>query len=347
MRVAFSESHDEILNSTNNTELQSILKDLDFSISFIREEFNNLNINNVQVLIVGGPTEPFSHSEVVILEKFVEKQGGFVLLLSVAGGDLGDSNLSELTRRFEFEFNPDFVESFKHNENNNPRIPILRYIKRNFPFTKGVKKIIYTGCSISKLDSSIEGFLFTDKDSIPTVAPLAVISNEKNIIGIGSASIFNDTLIKKFDNMRLIRQILKHVKDEILEKEKELRTKYKNLTVSKALKLLEHQITINIKLLDDVSNTIDSMWNRITQSISRDAKKDVENNLKKSYKLILHKIDTLASQIARKNAEFSFLGEEYNRESNQLLNTWYISEAEAREKLDMIRNNLVARIENS
>ena len=344
LKIAISEAHNELLNSSNTLSLQSIAKELDFSIAFIKDMITDRNIYNYQVIIIGGSTEPLEYSEISIIEKFVN-HGGFLLIFSVAGGDIGNSNLSELSRRFEFEFNPDYVESYKHNLNGNPRIPIIYFIKKNFPITKNINKIAYAGCSISILDSDVKGVLFTDKDSIPTMAPVGVISETKNIIGLAGSSLFNDTLIEKYNNKKFIKNIFRFISNILRKREKELRNKYENLTISKAIKLFEHQISINSRSMNEIDILIDKLWSRIIEQSSRIDVARLKDNLKKSYKLIIYKIDALASQVSEKKAEFSFFGQEFEEASNELLNSWYSLEAEKREKLDMIRNNLLVRID--
>jgi len=346
IKIIMTEVHGEILNSTNSLKLQNVIKSSNFSIHFLKGKIDAKVLRNYHVLIIGGPTVPLDLSEILAVEKFVN-QGGFLVLLSVAGGDLSNNNLSELSRRFEFEFNPDYVEDYKHNINNNPRLPIIRYIKKGFSITKSVNKIVFTGCSISVLDDSVKGFLYTDKDALPYMATLGVVSLEKNIIGLSSSSIFNDTLLDKFDNKRLLQNILNYIESIFKKIEKELRVKHKNLTPLRASKIIEHLIMLNSKKLEEIDKLIDKMWSRIIDQIPRLENKIILENLEKSYKLILQKIDLLDFEVGQKNSEFNFLGEKYQESVQQAMNRWYEIEAEKREKLDMIKNNLLTRINNS
>ncbi|MHA1230163.1 MAG: hypothetical protein ACTSRP_16535 [Candidatus Helarchaeota archaeon] len=343
LKIAISEAHNEILNSSNSLKLQDIIKEHNFEVNFIKEYLTSNLLSSYHVLIIGGPTEPLDYSEIVAIEKFV-KQEGFLILMSVAGGELSGNNLSELSRRFEFEFNPDFVEDYKHNLNNNPRLPIIHHIKKSFPFTKSINKIIFTGCSISILDESVKGFIYTDRDSIPSMTALGVISTESNVIGFSSSSIFNDTLLEKYNNKKLIDNILRYISTIFKKREKEIKDKYKKISPSKAVRLLEHLISLNTKKLKEIDGIIDNMYNRILGQISKVPIIKVKENLNKNYKLILQKIDSIAAEINNQHAEFSFLGNEYQTEAVDVLNRWYASEAEIREKLDMIRNNLLSRI---
>jgi len=345
LKIAISEVHDELLNSSNTLKLQSLANEFGFSVNFIKGKINQRILQNYHVLIIGGPTLPLDYSEILDIEQFVE-YGGYLLIFSIAGGDIDNKNLSHLSRKFEFEFNPDFVEDHKHNINNNPRIPIVHYIKKNFSITKNINKIAFTGCSMTPLDDKVHGFLFTDKDSIPFMTPLGVISSEKNVIGISSSSIFNDTLIDKFDNKKLLINIFKFIISIFKIREKQLRSKYKNISVPKALKLIEHLISINSKSLNSIDTLIDNMWKRINDLIPNQTSNYIKNNLNKSYTVILHKIDQLALQVSKKYSEFTFLGNEFQNKAQSLLNLWYEQEAEKREKLDMIRNNLLAKINN-
>jgi len=45
-----------------------------------------------------------------------------------------------------------------------------------------------------------------------------------------------------------------------------------------------------------------------------------------------------------KYSEFLILGDEFFNSTQNILNKWYVFEAEKREKLDMIRNNLLAKL---
>jgi len=212
------------------------------------------------------------------------------------------------------------------------------------PISRNINKIAFAGCSISILDPDIKGFMFTDRDSIPVITPVGVISNKYNIIGIASSSIFNDTLIQKLDNKKLIINILRYINSFFKKREKDLQEKYKNINVNKAIRLLEHEIMINSKKLEQISDLIDQMWNRLNDQLQKNDIESVQTNLNKSYKIILQKIDILALQINEKLLEFGFLGQEFQSSSQELINKWYAMEAEKREKLDMIRNNLSAKI---
>ena len=176
------------------------------------------------------------------------------------------------------------------------------------------------------------------------MTPIAVFFEEKNIIGIAGSSIFNDTLINQFDNKRLFMNIIKYIQTFYKKREKDVMEKYKNLNVNKAVKLIEHEILINSKILNAIDKTIDSLWDRMIDLTTKKDAAFIKQHLEKSYKLIVQKIDTISSQIVEKINEFSIFGDEFEEKSRDLVNNWYVLEAEKREKLDMIRNNILGRL---
>ncbi|MHA1265673.1 MAG: hypothetical protein ACTSRS_10625 [Candidatus Helarchaeota archaeon] len=348
LRVVIDQSHGEFLTIDKTEIFQTLLAEMRFILfPLIDRPITFEKIKDDHILFLGCPSIPFKEAEIQVIARFVE-QGRYLILISGSGGDYANNtNLSEIARRFEFEFNPDYVEDEKHFFNFS-RIPIIHKIKKN-PITKQVKRLVYSGCSLSILDSSPTPVLFTDSDAIPMNSPIMVISGGYHVIGIGGYSFFTDDPlfgIKAKDNIRLVYNLFNFIKTHYLKNAKlplspsPAPKRRKKLNLKSAKKQFLKLISSHIKKMNEISNAIDKYWEAGSFLIKKQLYQQAELTISTEYHKLLQTIDTIAREIGDNFSELNDLFPNFKETILGDFNKWYEIEAEIRAKLDMIRNNL-------
>ncbi len=350
LRAVIDQSHGEFLKDSNTTILQALLAEMGFIIfPLIDRPITLEQIKEDHILFVGCPSVPFQDSELRDIVKFVE-MGKFLFLINGSGGDYANnSNLSKLSRFFEFEFNPDYVEDEKHHLNF-ARIPLVQRFKKN-PIFKNVKKLVYSGCSISVLDESTSALCFTDTDAIPVNSPLMVLSGNHLVFGLGGYSLFSDDPeygIKAQDNLRFVYNLFELIKTRFGKVDKEIQNEpvisSQKITLKTAKKQFLKLISVNIQKMNELSEKIDLYWTNCSDLIKQKQYISAEKLISLEYQQLLQIITTIASEIGNNFNEYDSLFPEFKPSIVESFNQWYESEAEIRAKLDMIRNNLVSTL---
>jgi hypothetical protein len=337
------------LKISNTSTLQALLTELDIIIfPLIDRPITLEKIQDDHILFIGCPSIPFDDSEITAIVSFVE-MGKFLILTSGSGGDLANSsNLSDLSRYFEFEFNPDYVEDEKHNLNFS-RIPIIRKLKKN-PIFKHVKKIVYSGCSITVLDRSTSPLMITDSDAIPINSPVMVISENRLVFGIGGYSIFSDDPvygIRALDNLRLAYNLFELIRSRFGKKKPEetkLSAKRSKVSLKSAKKEFIKLISDRMGRLSNLSEKIDDYWAECSNLINNSRNQEAKQRISSKYNELLKNIDNFAFEIGNIYNDYEAMFPEFKKSIEKNLIEWYEIEAEIRAKLDMIRNNLVSKL---
>ena len=352
LRLVIDQSHGEFLTISKTEIFQAMLAEMEFiTFPLIDRPITLEKIKDDQVLFIGCPSDSFADSEISAIIQFVE-MGNFLVLVSGSGGDFANNtNLSQITRHFEFEFNPDYVEDEKHHLNFS-RIPILHKFKktsRTKKILQRIKKLAYSGCSISILDPSTTPLVLTDSDSVPMKSPVMVLSENHRVLGIGGYSFFSDDQafgIKAMDNLRLIYNILEFIKSRSGKKAETIVaqpiTTTKRLTEKNAKKHFIKLITSNIKRMAKLSEDIDKFWEEGSDLIKNQKYSQTENLISSNYGKFLQTIDGFAQEIGNIFSEYNEIFPNFKESVFSTFNQWYETEAEIRAKLDMIRNNLIS-----
>jgi hypothetical protein len=346
LRIVFDQSHNEFLTIANTSILQALLTEMDFIVfSLVDSPITFDKIKDDEILFLGCPSTIFQESEINAIAKFVEL-GKIVLLISGSGGDYANNtNLSEIARRFEFEFNPDYVEDEKHYYNFS-RIPIIQKFSKN-PMIKQVKKLVYSGCSISILDSSTTSVLTTDSDSIPMNSPIMVTSGNRLVFGVGGYSFFSDDPtygIKALDNLRFVYNLFEYLKSNF-GKTKELKQKVaakpEFLSFKEAKKQFQKLISMKIQIMNITSEDIDKYWAECSDLLRKREYDQAETRIATNYQKFIQSIESAASEIGNFFGDYNAIYPEFKQAIQENFNQWYETEGEIRAKLDMIRNNLL------
>jgi hypothetical protein len=347
LRIIIDQSHNEFLTATNTTIFQALLTEMEIIIfSLIDSPITFEKIKDEDILFLGCPSTLFQETEINALKQFVDI-GKFLILISGSGGDYANNtNLSEITRRFEFEFNPDYVEDEKHYFNFS-RIPVIQKFKKN-PLVKQIKRLLYSGCSISILDPTTIAILSTSLDSIPKDSPIMVFSENRLVFGIGGYSFFMDDPvygIKALDNFRFVYNMFDYIKSNFgKSKEKEVKTKVpvkpEQLSFNNAKKQFFKLISLNIQKMNKLSDDIDRFWAECSALIRNQDYNQADNCISSNYQQILQTIESAAREIGNFFSEYNTMFSEFKQAIQENFNQWYETEGEVRAKLDMIRNNL-------
>ncbi len=398
-KIVLDESHNNNLDYLNSEGFQVVLNRLGGVIfRLIQPPITLEKISEEDLVILGCPTTAYSYSEIMALEKFVERGKGLVLI-SGNGGDLFyNTNLSEIGRRFEFEFNNDQVEDEKDNMGLSAVVKISKF--ETIHFSENFKYIIYSGCSINILDKSCNVIAKSNPKSSPPNTPIAVFSPNNRVFGIGGFNIFIDHPefgIDRTENLQFILTIFDYLKNQIeferdetpkilVEKpttkepelevgdksdlelidessildqlktkelegiEEHLEFEIESISPKQANKKFEEFTFFYIKKLEKISDTIDEFWLFIKKSLGLKNKKIKREVLHKvlhsKYQTFLEKIGYLASEIDVLYSVFSYTFSQDDFDSDNALINWFENEASCREKLDMIRNNLLALLDS-
>jgi len=348
LRIIIDQSHNEFLTATNTTIFQAFLNEMEFIIfPLIDIPINFEKIKDDHILFLGCPSTILQEEEINAIKQFVD-HGKFLILISGSGGDYANNtNMSEIARRFEFEFNPDYIEDEKHYFNFS-RIPIIQNFKKNL-FFKQVKRLLYSGCSISILDPSTIPILSTDSDAIPRNSPIMVVSENRLVFGIGGYSFFTDDPmygIKALDNFRFIYNLFDYIKSRIgkikgSEVKQKILAKPESLNFNNAKKQFFKLISGNIQKMNKLSDQIDKFWAECSALIKNQDYNQADNCISTNYNQILQTIDSAAREIGNFFDEYNARFPAFKQAIQEHFNRWYETEGEVRAKLDMIRNNLI------
>lgn len=387
-RIVLDECHNNNLDFLNSEAFQVMLNRLDGVLfRLIQPPIKYENIEGEDLIILGCPTTKYSSSEIDALEKFIEKGNGMILI-SGNGGDLFyNTNLNEIGRKYEFEFNDDQIEDESYNLGLSNVIKVSQF--DTVHFSNNVKFIIYSGCSINILDESCKIIARSNPGSNPPNAPVAVISPNNQVIGIGAFNLFIDHPefgIERAQNLQFVLTIFDFLKNQIEmtkegkkemvpigkismenkqevqnntfksyefqiskpEKETELKIDINKFSPKQANKKFEEFSTFYIEKLDAITEQMDEFWLFIKKTISESKEANlyekIEKQISSKHQEFLELIGKLAKKIDEVFSTFCSNFSEADFDSNKALNDWFENEASCREKLDMIRNNLMAML---
>ena len=107
------------------------------------------------MIVIGGPREStFEIEEINVLEEYVKK-GGNLLVISDEGGDFSTgTNLSDLTTKFGFMYNPDVISDSMNYSGNQNRIVVSQIEPHST--TRGVDQLLISSTCSIHVDELIE-----------------------------------------------------------------------------------------------------------------------------------------------------------------------------------------------
>ncbi|MFW9895595.1 MAG: hypothetical protein ACFFD7_07315 [Candidatus Thorarchaeota archaeon] len=156
--IGFDYTHNNQLIIENNAfnDFIQYLFDSNFQLGKIEAGITLEKLNNYDILIIGVPSSgpDLDQDEIKELVSYV-KDGGSLLIINDGGGDYENkNNLSELSKNFGIEFNPDklFDNQYFFTDNSHP---VVKDFSSHF-ITRDITQFIHSnGCTL-KIDKSIE-----------------------------------------------------------------------------------------------------------------------------------------------------------------------------------------------
>ncbi|MHA1489689.1 MAG: Gldg family protein [Promethearchaeota archaeon] len=242
--IGLDYSHNNILTleATSYSEFTQFLFASGYKLGKIQAGFDSLEkLKQYNCIIVSSPKNSFlSLEEIDILVEYV-KNGGGLLITSSKGADLANqTNLSELTQRFGFEFVQDEIFDSVNYINLQKR-PLLTKFKPHI-ITEQIKKIVFSSaCSLKildfvkdekdiKIDQVVktglnswrkrfdgEEWIEEDSPNIPLVVTVEYYKGK--VVSFGNLSIFSslgrEYGFTAFENDTLIANVLRWLSTDI------------------------------------------------------------------------------------------------------------------------------------
>ncbi len=154
----FDYSHSNVLTieAPSYSDFTQFLFGSSIRIGKIEAGFSSLDkLQKYQMIVIGGPREStFEIEEINVLEEYVKK-GGNLLVISDEGGDFSTStNLSDLTTKFGFMYNPDVISDSMNYSGNQNRIVVSQIEPHST--TRGVDQLLISSTCSIHVDELIE-----------------------------------------------------------------------------------------------------------------------------------------------------------------------------------------------
>jgi len=154
--IVFDYSHNNTLTleSPSYADFTEFLFGSSFALGKIQAGFTSVDkLKKYNMCVIGGPRESvFQPNEIDVIVNYV-KNGGNLLVINDEGGDYGtNTNLSDLTRHFGFEFNSDIMfDSMNFLSSQQNRV-VINEIEPHL-ITRNIDSIVQSSaCSIKLLD---------------------------------------------------------------------------------------------------------------------------------------------------------------------------------------------------
>ncbi|MHA1785547.1 MAG: Gldg family protein [Candidatus Helarchaeota archaeon] len=376
--ILIDEAHANQINLYTFKGLEEIIIKHDIiPYRLIQKPITSEQIRDEDILFIGAPGQPFLEDEIMTIQRFVERENKILIIVYGTSSEF-NSNLGLMVQKYGIDFNYDLVHDNKNNKMGQ-YIPIIKNISKHF-ITKGIKKINYSGSSINIYDNSSIPLALSSNTAIPPQKPVMVLGCNEKLIVIGGPSIFSDAEfgLSAADNKKLIENLFKyclkkitgkisqisrdHAKqarllrrqEEKARKEQEkLERKRKKLNLKDQLKQLSKNMNEKNQEIKKIEKEADAFWTKISELISTAKNLKELNDLKEDMNAYYGKLRDHVGEIRDEalnlyydvQALFSD-PEKFQIDSQDIINSLYVAEAEAETKLDMVRNNLIQLYNN-
>ncbi len=212
-RIIIDESHEEFLFLANTEGLQLIFSKLDCVVlPYVIKPITYEKIRDDHVLILGAPQERFTDGEIEAILRFVNDGKILILISSNLGDSFYGTNLNFIARQFDFEFNEDQLEVRGDERVLSNVVGVNNF--RTLRFSSNVRSILYSGCTIQLLDSSVKVIAESDATTIPAHAKIAVLSENERVFGIGGFNLFIDHGeygLERENNLEFLYDVIAHL----------------------------------------------------------------------------------------------------------------------------------------
>lgn len=244
IQIALDNSHNNLLTleASSYADFTQFLFTSGYKIGKIELGFNSYeNIRQYAAIIISTPKNiELTTKEIEVLEEYVRKGGGMLIIGSQGGDYSNRTNLNELTKKFGFEFVNDEVYDSVSYVNMQKR-PLISNFKPHF-ITEQVKKVVLSSsCSLNLVEvledeksvqveelinagincwrKNYDGKDWIEEDSPKIPLMFAVEYHEGKVVSFGTTSIFSslgrEYGFTAFDNDIIIANILRWLTTDI------------------------------------------------------------------------------------------------------------------------------------
>jgi len=238
-------------------ELKKLFKKLDFEVKEIRE-FNSqtINLDNGEILILGGPQETYNKEEIDLIHKFVKKSGSLFVMHNYGGDKRNKTNLNEVLKEFGIIFKSNLIHDEAHNVRGFIHGPIITTFEENSIFFNVKEFSLILGCSLH-VEKPATIIAWSDKDSYTkdyspgdvwvnekiAVKSVAAIYDEEDsgrILAIGDLHLFSDDDggLKVLENAKLLENIFEWLSEPFISIQSNL------IRVNRKLTLLSRDMNL-------------------------------------------------------------------------------------------------------
>lgn len=344
----------------------------------IQKPITSEQIRDEDILFIGVPGEHFFEEEVEIIQRFLEREKKIVIIVYGTSSEF-NSNIGLIIQKYGIDFNHDLVHD-KENSKMGQYIPLIQNFFSHF-ITKGVKKLNFSGSSLSIFDDSFIALAFSSETAIPPNKPVMAVGCNGQLIVIGGSSIFSDAEfgLPAENNRRCVENIIQYclklttgrISPSSKESQKEIakirrmqererkklerqkRKERKKIKIKDIIKKLSKYISEKLKNLKEIEKNADIYWTKVSEQIisagTLEQIKNLEAKMNSSYNELRENIESVRDEAFNEyyNAQATVPNlEEFQESTQEILNSIYITEAEAETKLDMVRNNLIQLFNN-
>ncbi|TFF97163.1 MAG: hypothetical protein EU547_05070 [Promethearchaeota archaeon] len=359
VRIIFDETKKEIITPQKCNKFSEILDKL--NVAAFRLLFGPITPEKLQdeeILFIGGPQKSFKPDEIETIAKFV-LDGGFLILVCNSSRNYS-LNINSIAKYFNVRFDFNHVKDAQNHWSDAIYFPVIKNLDKKNPLTKNIKKLYYSGSTLTLLTDNCIPLAYTSDLAEPPNTPIIATSVHGRCILIGGSTLFydDDFGIEAGKNYKFVINLLNYLKlgrknpDKLLESQFTPVTKkesVKILSLKKAKEIFNKNIKESSEKYEDLYQIIDDFFDRFISMIRDKKLSIIRPKLKLDYKEIQIKIRNIQMKLfetVEKIESRLVSPEEFIQFKQDKINNFYVLESEVNEHLDRIYGRLDYYIEN-
>ncbi|TFF89078.1 MAG: hypothetical protein EU549_01850 [Promethearchaeota archaeon] len=350
LRVIFDESKNEAITPNRCKKFAKILqKSSTVYFRLLIGPITDDKLADEKILFIGAPKKSFKQTEIESIVKFVSN-GNYVIIVCNSSRNRS-LNINALSKNFNVRFDFNHIKDEKQHWKNSEYFPLIHTYKEHY-LSKKLKKIFYSGSTLTLLSDDCYPVAFTSKSSEPPNSPIVATSYFGRCIAIGGSTLFYDDKygLDAGNNIRFVLNLLKYLKIGIENPPKLLKyqsTEVKistprTISIKKAKNILHKKYDESISKYNQLYDEIDEYYNTTINNIK--SKKQRETGyIKVIYKGIQDKIKSIQFEffeLVGKLDNYKISLDKYPEYKNKIINDFYVKESEINEHLDRIYGRL-------
>jgi hypothetical protein len=358
IRIIFDETKKEIITPQKCKKFSEILDKLE--VAAFRLLFGPITPDKLQdegILFIGGPQKSFKPDEIDTIVKFVIA-GGFLILVCNSSRNYS-LNSNSLAKYFNVRFDFNHIKDAQDHWNDAIYFPIIKNLDKKNPLTKNIKKLYYSGSTLTLLKDNCIPLAYTSDSAEPPNTPIIATSVSGRCIMIGGSTLFydDDFGIEAGKNYKFIINLLNYLKLGMKNPDKLLESQFSpviqketvNLSLKKAKEIFNKKLKESSEQYEKLYETIDNFFDRFISMIRDKKLSIIRPKLKLDYKEIQIKIRNIQMKLfetVEKIESRLASPEEFIQFKQDKINNFYVLESEVNEHLDRIYGRLDYYIEN-